>query len=526
MLPSRMSPSAPYYSRDLESNSVTSASSLPSSSPSAASAASSTTYCCLLSRPRCVLLAVLCCCAAVLLLLPPFVRLLVALLSALDASPTSAAVFFVVVVLLCSPFTLGYGVVVLTCGVVFGWWAFPLVYCASVLGGAVWFVLFRWLSAGCGCNVSSVLFSLCPSYTLYLRAFTSALESYPVRSAALLQLSFLPFGALCALLSSTELTLASFVLACCISRLKLLAYVSLAQSAGTVHLLWTRDTGSAPTRWQDALALCVSVVCSVVALSTISILASRQLKRMREESAPSTPYPLLGEAGAAEAEVDEQHRAAADEAGGESRASEYNRLLSPRGSRGSDVVRLEVRDGDGDGQFDHSQQLLQLHDHGSGVDPTLSPQLDALPSLSESARARKLSGSTVRSVLPAGSVAAAPSSPLPPSVSSLPLRSSSPRRLRADSPSSSRLLMSQPVSSSASSSLSLSSSSRRRPSDAANPTNSASQAALTASYPFLLHHSASHSPLHATQHVLSAHSHSHPHSPRRKLSAAQPLNGR
>ena len=514
-----MSPST-LYSRDLEANTASASSSPQSSSASsAASASSASCLCGLTSRPRVVLLAVLCAAAALLLLLPPFLRVLVSALSVLDASPTSAAVFFCVVVLLCSPFTLGYGVVVLTAGVVFGWWAFPLVYCASVLGGAVWFVLFRWLSASCGCNVSTVLFSLCPSYSLYLRAFTSALESYPVRSAALLQLSFLPFGALCALLSSTELRPASFVLACCISRLKLLAYVSLAQSAGTVHMLWTRDAASTPARWQDAIALCVSVVCSVVALSTISLLASRQLKRMREDGGgASTPYALPGDVGA-EAEAEEQRRLAADDGSAEPRVSEYNRLLSPRGSRASEAVRLDVRDVVGDEgaarHFNDSEQLLALH-VGSPGEQTVSPQLDALSSLSDSARVRKLSGSSARIVLPAAAAAAvAPSSPLSSSVSALPLRSSSPRRLRADSPSSARLLLLSSVSSSSSTAAS----SRRRPSDAANPANITSQSALTASYPFLVHHSASHSPLHANQH-----SYTHPHSPRRKVSASLQLN--
>ena len=531
-----MSPSTA-YSRDLEAG-LPSASSPHSASPSAsASSSPSGALCCLsTSRSRWVLLAVLLVAAAVLLLLPPFIRLLVSGLSVLDASPTSAALFFVVLVLLCSPFTLGYGVVVLTAGLVFGWWAFPLVYCASVVGGSVWFVVFRWLSAGCGCNVSSLLFSLCPGYSLYLRAFTSALESYPVRSAALLQLSFLPFGALCALLSSTELRLASFVLACCVSRIKLLAYISLAQSAGTVHALWTRDASS-PARWQDALTLCVSVVCSIVALSTISVLASRQLKRMREDGS-STAYSLQRDNGA-EAEADEQRRpAAADDNSGELRESEYNRLLSPRGSRGggSDSVRLDVRDVPGDASmvrhFGDSQHLLALHDGSVAELQAASPQLDALSSLSDSARVRKLSGSTVRSGGLPATVAATPSSPLSSSVSSLPLRSSSPRRLRADSPSSSRLLLSSSIGSSsiaaaAPTSSSSSSSSRRRPSDAANPTNAASQAAITASYPFLLHHSASHSPLHANQHSHSlSHTYSHPHSPRRKVSATLQSNGR
>ena len=489
-----------------------------------------------------MLLAVLCCAAALLLLLPPFIRALVAALSVLDASPSTAALFFLVVLLLCSPFTLGYGVVVLTAGVVLGWWAFPLVYAASVLGGALWFVLFRALSNSCQCNVSSLLFSLCPAYSLYLRAFTSALDAYPVRSAALLQLSFLPFGALCALLSSTELRLSNFVAACCLSRLKLLAYVSLAQSAGTVHQLWTRDQAASPARWQDALSLCVSVVCSVVALSAISILASRQLKRMREDGSGSTPYSALQSGGEAKADEEERRRLAAEEGDGELRASEYNRLLSPRNGRGggSEAVRLDVREveegEEGVRHFVDGQQVLALHD-AHPIDPSLSPQLDALPILAESARARKLSGSTLRGALPplnalaTNSATGVSSSSLPASVSSLPLRSSSPRRLRADSPSSSRLLLSSSSSSSSSSSASssvssapLSASSRRRPSDGANP-------AAHSSYPFLLHHSASQQ--HAAQHQTALgsasphaqHSLTPQHSPRRKVSGATHSHG-
>ena len=380
MLPARMSAATPYNTREVDSHTSTTT---PASSPH--------TACCLVSQGRLLVLVVLCAAAAVLWLLPPLLTVLVSALSALDASAGSAAVFFVVLLLLCSPFTLGYGVVVLTAGVVFGWWAFPLVYCASVLGGSVWFVLFRWLSRGCGCNVASLLFSVCPAYSLYLRAFTSALESYPIRSAALLQLSFLPFGALCALLSSTELPLSRFIVACLLSRVKLLAYISLAQSAGTVHTLWTRDAAAAPTRWQDALTLALSVLCSVVALSTVSILASRQLKRMREDSAAATSYPAL---------ADSLVESAMDD--------EYNRLLSPRGSRSSDTARLDIRDVDDDEgaarHFGASQQLPQLHD-GATQQPTLSPQLEALSSLSEAARAR----STARPVLPPPAVAVAPS---------------------------------------------------------------------------------------------------------------------
>ena len=246
-----------------------------SSSPSSLSASASCGARCRWLVAAAVVAVVLCLAA----LLPRVVSAVVAPLLALHASPSHAALFFAVIVLLCNPLTVGYGVVVFSAGLVFGWWAFPLVYCASVVGGALCFSLLRLLSARCGCGVHR-LWELCPAYALYVRAFTSALEAAPVRSAALLQLSFLPYGALCALLSTTPIPLTAFVCACCVSRCKLLAYVWLAQNATTLRSLWS---GERAHSWVDVATLALSLTSSVAALALLTALANRQLQRIQQE---------------------------------------------------------------------------------------------------------------------------------------------------------------------------------------------------------------------------------------------------
>ena len=136
-MPERSSPSA--Y-RDVDgpsplpaasvSTSSASPTALPSSSPSAA-------VLCLgcLHRFRWALLGLVLLCVLLGLLLPPFLRFLLRVLLELRPTPADAALFFLVIVLLCNPVTVGYGLVVLATGAVFGWTAFPIVYSARYSAG-------------------------------------------------------------------------------------------------------------------------------------------------------------------------------------------------------------------------------------------------------------------------------------------------------------------------------------------------------------------------------------------------------
>ena len=162
----------------------------------------------------------------------------------------------------------------------FGCGASPFVYCGSVVGGVGWFLLLRALSQHCGlhvqrcadcCPSSSSSSSSSASSSLYLRAFTSALESRPVQTTALLQLSFLPYGALGALLSTTSLSASSFLLGCCLSRLKLLSYIWMAQSASALQSLWSSER---QWGWRDVTTLLLSVSLSLVALSLVTLFAT------------------------------------------------------------------------------------------------------------------------------------------------------------------------------------------------------------------------------------------------------------
>jgi hypothetical protein len=297
----------------------------------------------------------------------------------------------------------------------------------SVVGGALWFSAFRFVSGACGLS-SSPAVGL--SSSLHFRAFSSALEAAPVRSAALLQLSFLPFGALTALLSTTPLSLCSFVLACCLSRLKLIAYVWLAQSANTVQALWTRDRAYDST---ELLSLALSVSFSLLSLTLITLFANRQLAKLRQQEADWEAERAAAEAGGGSA------------AGGQDdalirildveRGAQYDRLLSP-----SRVQRLGDRGDRGD--------RGERGDRADDAQTAAAAVNDSSALLPSDSRSRKLSASsraqTAALAVGAEAEAAAAShaAVLPASLSLL-----SPSRLsRSDSPSASSLLLLNPSS--------------------------------------------------------------------------------
>ena len=73
------------------------------------------------------------CVAALCLLLwlvPLFLSWLLPALTALQPSPWTALLCFALIAGMCSPLAVGYGLVVFTTGVLFGWWGFPLAYAA------------------------------------------------------------------------------------------------------------------------------------------------------------------------------------------------------------------------------------------------------------------------------------------------------------------------------------------------------------------------------------------------------------
>jgi hypothetical protein len=65
------------------------------------------------------------------LFLPRVLRGVMVTLMELDATPRHAAVVWGVVVLFSSPVAFGYGVVVFTTGMIFGWYGFIIAYTAS-----------------------------------------------------------------------------------------------------------------------------------------------------------------------------------------------------------------------------------------------------------------------------------------------------------------------------------------------------------------------------------------------------------
>ena len=282
------------------------------------------------------------------------------------------------------------------------------------MGGALWFSAFRLLSGACGLPSPAAGLSA----SLHFRAFSSALEAAPVQSAALLQLSFLPFGALTALLSTTPLSLCSFVLACCLSRLKLLAYVWLAQSATTVQALWTRDRAYGSG---ELLSLALSVLFSLLSLTLITLFANRQLARLRQQEADWEAERQAAEAGGGGADggQDEARIRIPDV----ERGAQYDRLLSP-----SRVQRLGDRD-----------------DDAQTAAAGLTDSSALLPSES---RSRKLSASSNSSGSRVQTAAAAVSAETETSAAtvlpgSLSLLSPS-RLLRFESPSASSLLLLNP----------------------------------------------------------------------------------
>jgi hypothetical protein len=75
-----------------------------------------------------VVLMVVVACA---LLLPRVLRGVFLTLMELDASPRHAVLMFCVVMVMVNPLAVGYGVVVFTTGMIFGWWGFIIAYTAS-----------------------------------------------------------------------------------------------------------------------------------------------------------------------------------------------------------------------------------------------------------------------------------------------------------------------------------------------------------------------------------------------------------
>ena len=65
-----------------------------------------------------------------------------------------------------------------------------------------------------------------PRTRLWLRAIVLSIDQNSFKSTTLLQLTFAPFGVLASIFATMTMSFWPFALACCISRLKIINYVS------------------------------------------------------------------------------------------------------------------------------------------------------------------------------------------------------------------------------------------------------------------------------------------------------------
>lgn len=240
--------------------------------------------------------------------------LLKATLFVLEPTIPTASVFFFLCVAVTNPCSIGYAVIVLSCGAVFGWSGFIIVYIGSIVGATFWFSVFRICTTRFDCQINRVIGYCCACFNhsenteLTLRTIDLALSTHPVRSAALVQLTFLPFGSVVSLLASTQIDLLPFIAACCISRLKLINYIWLARSAVTA----LSGDENKEFHLRDFASLIVSLSFSVVSLAIIAYYAKLKLSQLHT------------------LEDDHEHVASGDDSFGSSSIDEHRVDIEPR----------------------------------------------------------------------------------------------------------------------------------------------------------------------------------------------------
>ena len=206
-------------------------------------------------------------------LLPSIIGPAYQLISAIQPTPINALIAFVVVFVAASPIAVGYTAVVVAVAFIFRWYALPVVYAASVLGGLVWFTLARHCGAECGWSLNTF-----PYYREHVAAVERAVADSGWKSAAVIQLSALPFGLVTATLALTGLSSRDYLVAALISRSKLVNYVWLGTSTSDIAALYNTSSASL---YQPAniVILAISVTASVGSLILITVLTRRQLSR-------------------------------------------------------------------------------------------------------------------------------------------------------------------------------------------------------------------------------------------------------
>jgi len=193
----------------------------------------------------------------------------------LHANFSHGVLIFFLTFLTVNPLMIGYAFVVVLGSFIFGWVAFPICYSASVLGAWVWFALTRWLAVRKRVWVDR-LFLTFGSYSRYLRVFQLVINRHSFKLAALLQSSFVPYGILNSTFALTELSTPAFLLACCLSRIKLLGYVYLA--------LQFQDMGNAVNAGffsvENLPVTIPAVLCTIASLVALHSLSRSYLLRM------------------------------------------------------------------------------------------------------------------------------------------------------------------------------------------------------------------------------------------------------
>ncbi|CEP03684.1 hypothetical protein PBRA_003291 [Plasmodiophora brassicae] len=180
-----------------------------------------------------------------------------------------------------TPVSIASTFVAITAGFLYRWVAFPIGYGFVVLGSQATFLLVRWL-VGQGHVSPDAMRQRFGRYADHIAAFEGALEDHGVEAVALVQLSLLPFGICNALFGFTDVHYRDFALATCLTRVKVLLYITIGMTATNVvnALQSIRDGKFDVFEWHN-LPFFITLISSVAAFFVLRKHIRKRLHLMR-----------------------------------------------------------------------------------------------------------------------------------------------------------------------------------------------------------------------------------------------------
>lgn len=233
----------------------------------------------------------------------------------IEPSWGEGALFVLATWLTVVPVVPGYTLVLIATGWVFGWFPGLLIaWLGSASGACVTFALSKALFACLGVSLADVAaHRWLAKWRHQIVSVGVAIAQDAFKNATLLQLTFLPYGAIVSLLALTDVSLGAVAASATVSRLpKTAPWVWLGVAADSVSKVYSRGPFALET--QDLVIMLVSGVGSIVAVVVVSVHARRVLRR---------EVPGLAEAEAAdEMALAEAEEEAEEEAEAEAAAAE------------------------------------------------------------------------------------------------------------------------------------------------------------------------------------------------------------